>query len=65
MTQLNFSREVGNKFAILYNCLDKKENKRSKLELELVVRVAKDIPFFKDRKMTDQAIIEVLNTMTL
>jgi hypothetical protein len=49
----------------MYNVLTKKEDQRKKDELSTLVTVVKEIPFFKDRNMSESSLIDVVNCMTI
>ena len=51
--------------ANMYNVLKKPAESRSKKDLAKMIKLVQDIPFFKDHKMNEVALLEVFNSMTV
>ena len=51
--------------ALMYHLLVKSVEERNKEEIALVITILKEIPFFKDRQMSDSALVDVINVMKM
>jgi len=53
------------KFKLIFNLLSRPEEERAKKEMDHMAIIVKDLPFFKERNMSESTLLEVLNVMKL